>query len=187
MTYAQRHEDDYLKGALPAFGRFLDIGAYDGKTFSNIRLLAEEGWEGVCIEPAAHAFAAMVADPPPNTALVNALVGRHRGLTQFHYSRDALSTTVAKHAHKWASIAAYVPTFSVTVTLGDVLETFPGPFDLISVDCEGTTLQIVEDLLPHLDELKVKALIYEHENAFVKVAGFTETLRTEENAVLLRD
>ena len=30
---------------------FLDIGAFDGISFSNTRLLFEEGWSGVCIEP----------------------------------------------------------------------------------------------------------------------------------------
>lgn len=185
--YAQRGEDEYLKTVLPDFGRYLDIGAYNGKTFSNTRLLAEEGWEGVSVEPSAHCFAAMVLDPPPNGVLVNALVGRHRGLTAFHYSRDALSTTSDAHARKWASLAGYIPTFAVTVTVGDLLETFPGPYDLISVDTEGTTAQIVEDLIPHLNELKCRALVYEHDGDFFKVPGFTETLRTIENAVLVRD
>lgn len=184
--YAQRGEDDAIASFLPAFGKYLDIGSYDGKTFSNTRKFAEEGWEGVCVEPSAHCFAAMVSDPPPNTVLVNALVGRHRGLTAFHYSKDALSTTSEHHAHKWASLAAYTPTFAVTVTLGDLLEAFPGPYDLVSVDTEGTTGQIVEDLIPHLDELKTKVLVYEHDDEFFKVPGFSEVARTIENAILVR-
>lgn len=32
-------------------GRFLDVGAFDGKTFSNTWRLAQEGWFGVCVEP----------------------------------------------------------------------------------------------------------------------------------------
>jgi len=30
---------------------FLDIGAFDGIGFSNTRLLFEQGWSGVCVEP----------------------------------------------------------------------------------------------------------------------------------------
>lgn len=186
MTYSQRHEDDRLIELLPEKGRYLDIGAYDGKTFSNVRLLAENGWDGVCVEPSAHCFAAMVKDPPPNAVLVNALIGKHRGLTPFHYSQDALSTTVDKHARKWASIAAYTPTFSVSVTVGDLLEMLPGPYEFISIDTEGTSLQLLEELIPHLDELQTRVVIYEHDDAFEKVRGFEEAFRTAENAVLVR-
>lgn len=186
MTYAQRGEDDLIIGLVDAYGRYLDIGAFDGKTFSNTRLLAEKGWEGVCVEPAAHAFAAMVNDPPPNAILVNGLIARHRGPTPFHYSKDALSTTVDKHAHKWASIAAYVSTCAVAMTVGDLLSAFPGPYDLISVDCEGTTDQIVDDLRDHLDELETKVIIYEHDGSTANIRGFREILRTEENSVMVR-
>lgn len=84
-------------------------------------------------------------------------------------------------------MAAFVPVWAVTVTIGDLLEQFPGPYDLISVDCEGTTLQIVEDLIPHLDELRCRCLIYETDGETLKAPGFRETLRTEENAILVRD
>jgi len=32
-------------------GSFLDIGAYNGKAFSNTHRLALNGWSGVCLEP----------------------------------------------------------------------------------------------------------------------------------------
>ena len=31
--------------------RFLDVGAFDGIGFSNVRLLFEQGWSGICVEP----------------------------------------------------------------------------------------------------------------------------------------
>lgn len=37
-------------------GWFLDIGAYDGITYSNTHALALEGWRGVCIEPTSNAY-----------------------------------------------------------------------------------------------------------------------------------
>lgn len=35
----------------PPNGTFLDIGANDGKNFSNTLLFEEKGWSGICVEP----------------------------------------------------------------------------------------------------------------------------------------
>lgn len=183
--YSQSDEESYVL-ELGDNGRYLEIGSYDGKTFSNTRALAEKGWEGVCVEPAPHAFDAMCSDPPPHAILVNALVGKHTGLVRFHYSKDAVSTTERKHARKWASLVAFTPIHVMAISVSHLLTEFPGPFDLISVDTEGTTVQIVEDLIPHLDTLETRCLIYEHDEVFLKVPGFDEVHRTPENAILVR-
>jgi FkbM family methyltransferase len=48
--------DEYLHGKRN--GVFVDIGAYDGVTFSNTLMLERErGWTGVCIEPLPDIFA----------------------------------------------------------------------------------------------------------------------------------
>jgi FkbM family methyltransferase len=55
--HSQNNEEavilDYFKGKI---GRFIDIGANDGITFSNTRALAELGWCGVFLEPSPKAF-----------------------------------------------------------------------------------------------------------------------------------
>lgn len=46
-------------------GTFLDIGAYDGVTFSNSLFFEEElGWRGVCVEPNPIAFKDLVRNRP---------------------------------------------------------------------------------------------------------------------------
>ena len=61
MSYSQRGEEAVL---LEYFGdsvrRFLDCGAYDGKSFSNTLALVERGWGGVCIEPDPQALEGLV-------------------------------------------------------------------------------------------------------------------------------
>jgi FkbM family methyltransferase len=48
--------DGYLRGK--RHGVFVDIGAYDGVTFSNTLMLERDrGWTGVCIEPLPDVFA----------------------------------------------------------------------------------------------------------------------------------
>lgn len=43
-------------------GIFVDIGAYDGVTFSNTLLFEELGWRGLCIEPLPGAFEKLKAE-----------------------------------------------------------------------------------------------------------------------------
>lgn len=48
--------DEYFHGKRN--GVFVDVGAYDGVTFSNTLMLGREGgWTGVCIEPLPDNFA----------------------------------------------------------------------------------------------------------------------------------
>lgn len=48
--------DEYLRGKRD--GVFVDVGAYDGVTFSNTLLLERDrGWTGICIEPLPDVFA----------------------------------------------------------------------------------------------------------------------------------
>jgi FkbM family methyltransferase len=50
--------DHYLNGKRD--GVFVDIGAYDGVTFSNTLMLERDrGWTGICIEPLPDVFAAL--------------------------------------------------------------------------------------------------------------------------------
>lgn len=50
LAWADEVESQGLRGS------FVDVGAYDGRTFSNTYALAQRGWGGVCIEPAPDAY-----------------------------------------------------------------------------------------------------------------------------------
>ena len=53
QTDEEEHIVKYFEGVT---GKFLDIGAYNGVTFSNTRRLAELGWSGTCVEPSIKPF-----------------------------------------------------------------------------------------------------------------------------------
>lgn len=86
-------------------GRFLDVGAYNGKLLSNTWPLAQLGWSGVCVEPSPLPFAGLMATYEDNdrVMLVNAALtfGPAR-LMPFHSTGDALSSTERKHRDKFA-------------------------------------------------------------------------------------
>lgn len=58
-SYSQCGQDEYvLKHYFSDVtdGCFIDIGAYDGISFSNTKLFEELGWKGICIEPLPEIF-----------------------------------------------------------------------------------------------------------------------------------
>jgi FkbM family methyltransferase len=135
-------------------GRFLDVGAFDGVTFSNTRPLAELGWQGVCIEPSPPAFCHLMRnyEGNENVKLVNAAVmaslseGRvHKFLsnTADAQSADALSTFDPAHreiffAYPFREI--YVPVIQWTT----LTRTFGDLFDFVNVDVEGANADVLQ-------------------------------------------
>lgn len=136
-------------------GRFLDVGAADGVSASNTRALALRGWSGVCVEPAAVLFdkLAHLYTDTPEVECVQAVITRSwltkGGLVRFHYSGDLVSTTEDENAETWSELVPFIPVYVAVATVGTLMETFPGPFDFISVDTEGTSLEIARALLDH--------------------------------------
>lgn len=55
-------------------GTFIELGAYDGRTHSNTRLLEQMGWTGILIE-GCDEFAAKCRKMRPKAEVINAVVG----------------------------------------------------------------------------------------------------------------
>ena len=158
MDYSQSNEQAMILEWAERHGpgRFLDCGAADGVTASNSRALALAGWQGVCIEPAALLFDKLsltYADRDDvhcvQAALVPELSDR---LIPFFMSHDLVSTTVERYANVWADLVEFVPSFVAAVTVDELLRAFPGPYDMASIDTEGSSLAIW-DALRALDNL----------------------------------
>lgn len=131
-------------------GRFLDVGAFDGTTASNTRALAERGWGGVAVEPAAWAFdqlATLYADHDDvNCVQTLVTVEPTSAPVRFHYSHDLTSTASEENAEVWRQITRYVECWVASSTVYDVLAAFGFPYDLVSVDTEGTSIEIFNAL-----------------------------------------
>lgn len=132
-------------------GRFLDVGAADGVTASNTRALALAGWPGVCVEAAAGMFDQLVelyGDAGPVACVQAAVVPLegHSPLVPFHYSHDLVSTTEQANADIWAEHVGFVRCHVAAVTIYDVVRVFPGPYSFVSIDTEGTSVELWEDL-----------------------------------------
>lgn len=170
MSYTQNDEErvilDYFKGAV---GAFCSLGENDGVTFSNVRALAERGWTGVMIEPDPEAFSRL-----------EKLYLEYRGLYTYNYAisdyngkkilqksssllkngdTGLVSTFNVSEMERFKSIVSYTPIEVQVYTWGTARNRWQiRDFDMISMDIEGSELQV----LPDIDLSKTKLLCIEH-------------------------
>lgn len=61
MSFSQNNEEEFIinffKQNKPKYKKFCDVGAYDGKKYSNTWALHMQGWVGILFEPEEKAFA----------------------------------------------------------------------------------------------------------------------------------
>lgn len=167
--HSQNNEEQVILDYFKDFtGAFIDIGANDGKTFSNTRALAERGWKGVLVEPSPKAFEKLKSlyDGHKGFYLYPFAVTDHNGKKMLQESGSLCSAADVGlvstfHDHEKARFSksvGYTPvevksfrwkTFLNRLRIKD--------FDMVSMDCEGDELNI----LPEMDLSKVRLIVIE--------------------------
>lgn len=148
ISYSQHDEQDVLDRLIRSWPRvaggnkarrFLDIGAYDGVRSSNTYFLALMGWSGVCVEPSFDPFArlARLYRENPRIFLVHALIGLEPRLVKFWSSPDSVSTADPAHHAKWKKASRFQEIWIPELSVNQLLLQFPGPYDMLNIDCEG--------------------------------------------------
>jgi len=171
--YSQNNEEAIIKFYFKEFqGRFLDIGANDGKTYSNTLWCAENGWSGVCVEPSEIAFAKLKNQHKNNNVqCIHTAVGLFDGECEFfesgsHIGLDdvsLISTTNKNELKRWQdSNNVFTNKQTSIVTFETLLSKVTGKqkFDLISIDAEGLDLDIMRQI--DFEKLKCRMLIIEY-------------------------
>lgn len=175
MSHSQQEEEDFVLRAVAEIkpGRFLDIGAADGQTFSNTLALAERGWGGVCVEADAEQFRRLTEQHSgrPSVACVQAVVGPFSGIVRFWSCSDLVGTTEPSIREKWAPKVAYRDGYAAQVPLDSILLAFPGDFAVVSIDTEGTSADIWEALDADAVGCRVAVVEYDHHKARVIAHG----------------
>lgn len=154
--YSQNNEETYILAAAErseAKGRtrrFLDIGAYHPTLLSNTRALWERGWSGIFIEASPGPVRCLVQEygNDPRAIVIAAAVGVTGGLVEMKVTDDALSTSVHGVHQLWKDAGGYYGTLTVPIlTLDAFFYQFGGDFSFISVDTEGTSVDIFREIL----------------------------------------
>ena len=163
-------------GHLRGTPRFLDLGAGDGYTGSNTRALSDQGWEGVLVEADARAFlrlqanhagnrkmtfinAAVVGEEVPKTkgsktrsSTVNNSLQRVSRVRRFYDAGERLGTVF--HGHELGNLVrgswwvGCVTPYDIALALGS-------EFEVISLDVEGSDLDVVGALAPVLTHTRI--------------------------------
>lgn len=215
MPYSQHREESVIASVTSDIvcGKFLDIGAADGRNFSNTLALVERGWSGVLVEPEPSSFRALLLrhGDNPKLSLVNAAVACNRGFAKFwrsslswsiaHEESDKagnewtqISTTVPEHVDKWRATGRFhCPYWILQVGLQELLDQFPPPYDVVSIDTEGTSSALFFQLMQLLPLMRValpRIAVVEHdghEQGCIVVAGAKYEIRerNSENLVFV--
>lgn len=148
MNYSQNNEQEVILAFFKEQkGRFLDIGAHDGKSLSNTRALAERGWHGVLVEPNPVHFIKLweLYGGNKHYTLVNAAIDScNKGLIElkYNYEGPAYSSTLSEEKAIEFKANDYSKSFYVPVCGVRELVRF-GPYDFVSIDIEGMEVPVL--------------------------------------------
>lgn len=183
MAYSQNNEEEVIIAEFARLnvqsGRFLDIGAWDGKGFSNTYRLAELGWRGVSVEASPTVFPGLLKNLAtfPLVTPVNAVVSPNQSkLVQwFDSGGDAISSTNPAHVAKWEAgwKVKFTPFWVYTMPILTLFDQFGFDFDFINIDVESTNLELFLALpWKALKQTKVICVEHDyHQNDMAQIAG----------------
>ncbi len=198
MSYSQYDEERaILKACDPIYpgtvelGRFLDVGAYHPKVFSNTRALYEIGWSGVMFEPGPRQMLDLIAEygDEPRITLVAAAVGLEAGELPLRVTDDATCTLSGDFADAHAE-SNYQGTITVPVLTLDRIFLRWGSFDFINLDAEGVSADLFMELMK--TQSQPRCICVEHDGRLTELAdtatrkGYHVTLVNGTNAVFAR-
>jgi FkbM family methyltransferase len=192
--YSQGEEEKHILEHAPESGMFLDIGAFDGITFSNSLALIERGWSGVMVEPSLRGFDALLSRHSENDKLklVHAAIGLSRSLVPFWDSPDAVSTTQRQNFEQWKEAGQFRhPYLTPQITIYELFKAIPelSEIQFLNIDTEGTSADIL--LSFPFSHAKPKIICVEYddrEDDIVGVAnfvGYSVVYQSKENMVLV--
>lgn len=199
--YTQNNEEKYI---LEYFkdkpGNLLDIGANDGKTFSNSLALIEKNWMAVLVEPDDDAFEKLLTlhDQDNYVFCYKLAITDFDGETTFYKSGShlknndtgLLSTTTKEDYEKWKDTTEYTKTIVSTLRFDTFMETCPlKKFDFISIDAEGKDWDILKQI--DLKKYECKMVCIEHNGieiekykTYCEGYGMKELMRNAENIIM---
>lgn len=144
--YSQNDEQEFILKFFDGFvGNLLEIGAFDGITFSNTRALLELGWEGLLVEPDPRNVAKLIE----NCASLNVTILPVAAGEKPTWGRLAMDATQDRG---WSSTITErcLPgvlkplTTKLRVPVFDISELiYTQEFEFISIDAEGMDFDIL--------------------------------------------
>lgn len=172
-------------------GRFLDIGAWSATTFSNTRALFELGWSGIFLEPSPGPLKGLVEayGRDEHAVVIGAAVTVTEGLVALEVTDDAVTAPAGSaEAGVWKERGGYYGTMlAPAISLQRLFDRFGGDFQMVSIDTEGTSVDLFVEMLRIGPRPRV--VVVEHNDRIVEIAnhaqnaGYTQVLLNGNNVV----
>jgi FkbM family methyltransferase len=171
-------------------GRLLDIGAYDGETFSNTYALIDQGWSGVMVEASPQVFVALQRKLKGfKVELLNTCITTgEETLIDFYDNGGAVATPNVANFKKWEKHAEFEKIHVMSMHYARIIEKFGADFDMVNIDVEGGSTDLflaLYDIMP-----QVSLWCVEHDGNYAqikaKASGLTELHRNGENIILAK-
>jgi FkbM family methyltransferase len=202
--YSQNNEDDKIieyfnnhHGGM--IGTLLDLGANDGRTFSNSLRLIQKGWNAVLVEASKKAFdrCAKEHDGNDKVQCINIGVADRVGKLVFHESGEHIgqgdhalvSTFDSRELARWDESQSFTKTEINVVDYNTLMDMSKWiDFDFITMDIEGMETVV----LPEMDLTNCKCICIEYNmngdllkyyTSIVSKFGLKEIFRNNENVI----
>lgn len=189
--YSQNNEEriilSYFEGSK---GRLLELGAYDGKTFSNTLALLERGWSGVLVEASPSTFVKLQDNVGHlSVDLVNAcVVPDSPDLVTFYDNVQATATINQANVAKWQAKTPFKPIHVMTTSVDRIIKRFGINFDMVNIDVEGGSVDLFNILVPRMPD--VSMWVVEHDDRINEcnelMKGWKIALQNAENIIYTR-
>jgi FkbM family methyltransferase len=191
--YSQNNEEQIiLKYLGDSTGTFLDIGAYDGITFSNTYELVKRGWKGVMVEASPRTFIKLqtnVEEFKNNLTLVNAcIVTDAEKLVDFYDNIQATATHNLPNVEKWKKETPFDMIAVMTCHHKTLLEKVGHMYDFVNIDVEGSSTDLFMCLYDELPDVKIWCVEHDGNDKEIieKAKGCKVLLRNGENLILAK-
>ena len=141
LRYTQNEEEKYITESVSSIknGRFLDIGAHDGITFSSTRRLWELGWTGVYVEPSPDVLPLLKQNTGSNCEILPVAIGSRCGNMDFYSSgTDMVGTLSTEHV----ALLSFSKTSVDVIDVNELSKRVGTNFDFIGIDVEGINLEV---------------------------------------------
>ncbi len=205
--YSQNHEDDIVLNFfqnIESKKTVLDVGANDGKTFSNSLLLIENGWKAHLIEPSSSYKVLMDFHKENDNVLIYPIgLGLENGIIDFYESGsfngddlNLVSCVKPNEMDRWQGVVGFNKTKAIFNTFDTFLESNKlenEVFDFISIDVEGHDWDVLQQIDLNKHDCKLLCIEWnsknELANLFIEYAskfGMFEIHRNAENIIFAK-
>ncbi|MCW2245810.1 FkbM family methyltransferase [Azospirillum fermentarium] len=140
------------------FGRFADVGAHHPVQMSNTYGLYTRGWRGVCLEPHPKLNALFQTYRPEDVCLDIAASDKDGEMEFFHGEHTVHSSLKRSFIH---TTSTPVQVRRLETVLDEL--NFPHEFELLSIDTEGTEINVLLGL--NLEKYRPRVIISEVDTA----------------------